>query len=108
MGLNFSPPRPDRLWSPSSLLSSVYRELLPRGVKRPGREYDHSFQPSAKVKNSWNYTCTPLIRLYGVVISYAQGNFTFLLVLRLIYFKMHLPESVIILMHVIYIYNEPG
>jgi len=27
----FSLPRPDRLWGPPSLLSSGYREFLPRG-----------------------------------------------------------------------------
>jgi hypothetical protein len=30
------------------------------GVKRPGREADHSPATSAKVKNTWIYTSTPL------------------------------------------------
>jgi hypothetical protein len=38
-------------------------------VKRPGREADHSLQHSAEVKNAWNYTSTPIIRLHGVVLS---------------------------------------
>jgi hypothetical protein len=29
------------------------------GVKRPGREADHSSPSSAKVKNEWSYTSTP-------------------------------------------------
>jgi len=29
------------------------------GVKRPGREADHSPPSSSKVKNAWNYTPTP-------------------------------------------------
>jgi hypothetical protein len=28
------------------------------GVKRPGREADHSPQSSAEVKNAWSYTST--------------------------------------------------
>jgi hypothetical protein len=33
--------------------------LFPRGVKRPGRESDHSPPTSAEVKNTWIYTSTP-------------------------------------------------
>jgi len=29
------------------------------GVKRPGREVDHSPPSSAEVKNEWSYTSTP-------------------------------------------------
>jgi hypothetical protein len=39
------------------------------GVKRPGRETDHSPPSSAEVKNAWSYTSTPSIRLYGLVLS---------------------------------------
>jgi hypothetical protein len=38
------------------------------GVKRTGREVDHSPPTSAEVKKMWLYTSTP-IRLYGVVLS---------------------------------------
>jgi hypothetical protein len=38
-------------------------------VKRPGREADHSSPPSSGVKNVWNYTSAPAIRLHGVVLS---------------------------------------
>jgi hypothetical protein len=41
---------------------------LSLGVKRPGRQADHSPPSSAKVKNAWNYTSTPQIRLHGVVL----------------------------------------
>jgi hypothetical protein len=30
------------------------------GLKRPGREDDHSLPSSAEVKNAWSYTFTPL------------------------------------------------
>jgi hypothetical protein len=39
------------------------------GVKRPGREADHSPPSSAEVKNAWSYTSTPPIRLHGVALS---------------------------------------
>jgi hypothetical protein len=40
---------------PSLLL---YRRLLPRGVKRPDREADHSRLSSADATNTWSYTST--------------------------------------------------
>jgi hypothetical protein len=44
-------------------------EALSRGLKRPGRETDHSPLSSAEVKNAWSYTSSPRIRLHGVVLS---------------------------------------
>jgi hypothetical protein len=38
-------------------------------VKRPEREADHSPPSNAEIKNAWNYTSTPPIRLHGVVLS---------------------------------------
>jgi hypothetical protein len=35
------------------------------GVKRPGREADHSPPSIAEVKNAWSYTYTSPIRLHG-------------------------------------------
>jgi hypothetical protein len=52
---------------------------LSLGVKRPGREADHSPPSSAEVKNAWSYTSTPPIRLHGVVLSEAQGQLYLLL-----------------------------
>jgi hypothetical protein len=40
---------------------------LSLGVKRPGRETDHS--SSAEVKNAWSYPSTPPIRFHGVVLG---------------------------------------
>jgi hypothetical protein len=45
-------------------------EALSLGIKRPGREADHSPPSSAEVQNAWRYTSTPLIRLHSVVLSY--------------------------------------
>jgi len=44
------------------------------GVKWPRREDDHSPTSNAKVKNAWNYTSTPAVRLHSVVLSLAQGQ----------------------------------
>jgi hypothetical protein len=39
------------------------------GVKRPGREADHSSPSSVEVKNMWSCTSSPPTRLQGVVLS---------------------------------------
>jgi hypothetical protein len=44
-------------------------EALSLGVKRSGREADHSPSSGAEVKNAWSYTSTSPIRLHGVVLS---------------------------------------
>jgi hypothetical protein len=43
-------------------------EVLTPGLKRPGRETDHSPPSSAEV-NAWSYTSVPPIRLHGVVLN---------------------------------------
>jgi hypothetical protein len=43
-------------------------EALSPGVKRPGREVDHSPPTSAEVKKMWIFTSTPM-RLHGVVLN---------------------------------------
>jgi hypothetical protein len=54
----FSPPRQDRLGTyPDSYPMGTGGSLS--GVKRPGRETDHSPPPTAKVKNAWSHTSTP-------------------------------------------------
>jgi hypothetical protein len=58
---------PDQLWGSPNLLSNEYRLLFPRGVKRPGREADHSPQTSAEVKKTWIYIHP--IYLQGLVLN---------------------------------------
>jgi len=50
--------------------------VLSAGVKRLGREADHSPPFSAEVKKAWSYTSTPQVRLHGVVLKHTD-NFTF-------------------------------
>jgi hypothetical protein len=54
----FSSRRPDRLWGLPNLVSNGYWGLFP-GVKRPGREAEHSPPASAEVKKMWIYASTP-------------------------------------------------
>jgi hypothetical protein len=42
---------------------------LTLGVKRPGREADHSPASSAEVKNAWSNISAPPLRLHGVIPS---------------------------------------
>jgi len=46
------------------------QEVLSLGVKRPGREADHSPPSSDKIKTAWSYTFTPPIRFHGMVTFY--------------------------------------
>jgi hypothetical protein len=43
------------------------------GIKRPGREFDHS-PFSAEVTNAWSYTSNPPVRLHGVVLKQAMDT----------------------------------
>jgi hypothetical protein len=53
------PTQPAIQWVPGALTL---------GVKRPGREADHT-PPSSTEVNVWNYTSTPPVCLRGVVLS---------------------------------------
>jgi hypothetical protein len=54
---------------PPSLRSNRNGGAFTPGVKRPGREANHSPQSSAEVENPWSHTSTPPIRLYDVVLN---------------------------------------
>jgi hypothetical protein len=57
--LSLGPTHPPIQWVPGA---------LSMGVKRPGREADHSSPSSAEVKNAWSYTSTPRIHLHYMVL----------------------------------------
>ena len=46
-------------------LSHRAPEFFAGGVKRPGRDLDHSPSSSAKVRSEWSCTSFPPIRLHG-------------------------------------------
>jgi len=58
-----SPTGPDRLWGPPSLFPKDTGISSP-GVAWPGCKAYHSSPSSAEVKNAWNCTTTPPIRLH--------------------------------------------
>jgi hypothetical protein len=66
--------RPERLWGPPSLLSTGYL-----GLKRPGREADHSPPSSAEVKNAWGYTSTPQYVFMAWCLVKHRDNFAFVI-----------------------------
>jgi hypothetical protein len=71
----YTPPRPDRLWSPPSLVPNGYQGLFPwgRGVKLTTH-----LHLVLRSKSEWSYTSTPPILLHGVVLSLKhRDNFTF-------------------------------
>jgi len=49
-----SPKRPYRLSDPPNLICCGYRRSF-LGVKRPGRDVDHSNPSAADIKNEWSY-----------------------------------------------------
>jgi hypothetical protein len=63
-----------RSWGPPSLLYNGYRVSFP-GVKRPGRNVNHSPLSTVDVNNEWRYTSTPPLHLHGV----SREVFTFYL-----------------------------
>jgi hypothetical protein len=58
--LALRPTQPLIQWAPGALSLEV---------KWLGHEVDHSPPSNAEVKNAWNYTSTPPIRLHGVMLS---------------------------------------
>jgi hypothetical protein len=52
------PSSPDRLYYPNGVRDCI-----------PGCKADQSTAPSAEVKNAWSYTCTPPIRLHGMMLN---------------------------------------
>jgi hypothetical protein len=47
------------------------------GIKRPGREADHSPQSSAEVNNTWSYTSTHQYVFMAWLFVKQRDNFTF-------------------------------
>jgi hypothetical protein len=69
------------------------------GVKRPGREADHSPESSAKGKNAWSYTFVLPVYLHDVVLVQRRNSFTFLpsvvfIVMVVVYLQIHLLQMV--------------
>jgi hypothetical protein len=68
------PTQPPIQWVPGA---------LSLGVKRRGREADHSPPSSAEVKNAWSYTSTPQYVFMKWCLVKHRDNFTFYLYITL-------------------------
>jgi hypothetical protein len=83
-GIFSSPPHPDELWDPPSLLSNRYQgRIFPLGgggVTRQGREFDHSPTSCAEFKNAWSYTSSPPYVFMSWYLDKRSGNFTLIAV----------------------------
>jgi hypothetical protein len=66
------PTQPPIQWVPGT---------LSLGIKRPGREADHSPPSSAEVKNAWSCTSTPQYAFMPWCLVKYRDNFTFYLIL---------------------------
>jgi hypothetical protein len=62
------PTHPPIHWVPEAILP---------GVKRQGREADHSPLSSAEVNNTWRHTCTPQYVFMAWYLVKHRDNFTF-------------------------------
>jgi hypothetical protein len=51
-----------------ALFRILVQDVLSPGVKRSGREADHSPPCRAEVKNAWSYISTPPTRFHGVML----------------------------------------
>jgi hypothetical protein len=67
-----SPARPERPWSPPSPTPNTYRNYFP-GIKRLGREVNHSPPSSVEVLNERGYKSSPSKSIRGM----ESGNLTF-------------------------------
>jgi hypothetical protein len=61
------PTQPPIQWVPGALTP---------GVKRPGREADHSLPTSAEVKNTWGYAPFPQYVFMAWSLGKCRENFT--------------------------------
>jgi len=62
---------------PTQPLIQLVPGALSLGIKRLGREADHSLPSSAKVKNAWIYTSTPQYVCMVWCLAKPRDNFTF-------------------------------
>jgi hypothetical protein len=89
VGFFSSPRRSDRFWGPSSLLSSGYRGLFPRGESGRGVKLTNHLQLLPRLRIRGSIHSLP-IRLNGVVLHYLSAGTT--LSLPISYFlRNHFP-----------------
>jgi hypothetical protein len=68
-----SPPRPERLWGPPSLLSNGYQVLFPWGYSGRVVKLTTHLHLVPRSKNEWSYTSTPQYTFIRWCSDKAQG-----------------------------------
>jgi hypothetical protein len=102
----FPSQRPDRLRGPPSLISNGYKGVLSSGVKRQGREADHSPSTSAEIKKCGSRYPSPHTPFWHIYILVKHSDNFYLFTFTILYIPYYIYINIYICVCVLsyYIY----